>query len=383
MAENVTAFVESHAGPGPVLVSVYLRGGADGLHLAPPTGDDDYYSARPTLAVSAGKALPLDGFFGLHPDLAPLHALYEAAELAVVHQTGILYEDDHIERSHFEAEDYLHFGGRSGGGWLGRFLHHTKGVRSGPLTAVSIGEKISDSLHGSAAVALRSFDEFQLPGHEDSWRSALGGLYDAEGGALGAAGNDTLNAMQRIRQLADAARDEKKKSAGPRSDDFSSGLDLIARLIRADLGLRAATIELGGWDSHFGQGPLLGTLMPRLAAGLKGFRDTLGADLPHVTVVIVSEFGRRVGENASLGTDHGHGGVSFVLGGGVRGGRVHHSWKGLAGSVLDYPGDLKVQHDYRQVLRSVLQHMEPAADMAKIFPNLPGQAVDLYSAGKA
>lgn len=381
MADKITALVEPESRPQHVLVSVFLPGGADGLHLVPPIGDGDYYAARPTLGVAKASALPLNDLFGLHPSLKPLHDLFAAGELAVIHQTGVLYEGGHIERSHFEAQDYVHFGGRSGGGWLGRFLHHTRKSNAGPLTAVSIGEHVADSLHGAAAVAMRSLSDFQLPTHPPAWRAALGHWYAGDASGLGSAGRDTLSALDRIQKVAQSAREERaKKSEKAQKDGFASGLELIANLIKSDLGLRAATIELPGWDSHFGQAALLSSLMPRLAAGLATFRSALGDDLKNVTVVVNSEFGRRVGENASLGTDHGHGGVGFVLGGGVRGGVVHHVWNGLQASVLDYPGDLKVQHDYRQVLKAVMSRLEPSVDLEKVVPGVAGPALPLYNA---
>ena len=115
----------------PVLVNVFLRGGADGLHLVPPVEDDAYYRARPSLAVKKTRALGLDDMFGLHPDLAPLLPTFQSGELAVIHQCGTADES----RSHFEAEDYLQHGGPQGGGWIGRFLHQTRTPSDGPLTA--------------------------------------------------------------------------------------------------------------------------------------------------------------------------------------------------------------------------------------------------------
>ena len=380
MPDKITALIEPESSPGHVLISVFLRGGADGLHLVPPVGDDGYSAARPTIGLAKASALPLDGIFAMNADLRPLHDLYAAGEVAVIHQNGILYEDNHIERSHFEAEDYMHFGGKSGGGWLGRFLHHTRKANAGPLTAVSIGEHVSDSLHGTAAVAMRSLSDFQLPKHSESWQGALGRWYAAEGGSIGKAGQDTLGAMERIRNVATKSAEAARKQPGKTAPDgFSDGLDLIAKLIRSDIGLRAATIELPGWDSHFGQLAALAGLVPRLATGLSSFRKTMGADFKNVSVVVVSEFGRRVGENASLGTDHGHGGVGFVLGGGVIGGKVHQKWSGLHTSVLDYPGDLKVQHDYRQMLKAVIQHIEPTVDLAQVFPGVEAPPLNLYS----
>ncbi|MBP7949520.1 MAG: DUF1501 domain-containing protein [Verrucomicrobiales bacterium] len=350
----------------PVIVSVFLRGGADGLHLIPPVEDDAYHQARPAIAVKKSDALRLDGFFGLHPDLAPLLPLYRDGELAVVHQTGT--PDSSL--SHFEAEDMLHFGGRQGGGWLGRFLHHTRNTEDGPLTAVSIGPAVSDSLRGAPATALRSVEEFAFPEKDPAMRGQLDTLYQRTGGVLGAAAAQTLQALQRIDSLRKAA-DAPANDAEYGQDDFSRGLRLLARLIRARVGVRAATIELGGWDSHFTQLTLTGTLMPRLASGLAAFHKDLGKDMARVSVVAVSEFGRRVAQNFSIGTDHGKGGVMLVLGGGTKGGKVLADWPkgGLKEHSLDADGNLPVRHHTHHALTAVLRRLRPDADMAKVFPD--------------
>src|SRR5262245_29540025 len=232
MLHDLTTVHSPDQTPAPVLVFVFLRGGADGLHLGPPVEDDAYYRARPTIAVKKSEALRLDDTFGLHPDLAPLYPIFQAGELAIVHQCGTAEES----RSHFEAEDYLHHGGLTGGGWMGRFLHQTRTPGDGPLTAVSIDSAVSDSLRGTAAVAFRSLDEFTMPDKDPALRGQLGALYNKTGGALGLAGKQTLQALERIEGV-------RKSPAAPQNgasygkDEFQSGLSLIARLIRARVGL--------------------------------------------------------------------------------------------------------------------------------------------------
>ncbi len=352
----------------PILVNVFLRGGADGLHLVPPLEDDAYHRARPGIAVKKANALRLDDLFGLHPDLAPLHPIYQSGEFAVIHQCGTADES----RSHFEAEDYLQHGGPQGGGWIGRFLHQTRTPSDGPLTALSIGNTVSDCLRGAAAVAFRSLDEFTLPDKDPARRGQLAALYGKTGGALGLAGAQTLQALDRIEAVRKAS-DAPKNGAAYANDDFSSGLSLIARLVRASVGLRAATIELGGWDSHFTQLALTGTLMPKFAAGLAAFHRDLGSDLRRVHVVVTSEFGRRVAENVSLGTDHGRAGIAFVMGGGTKGGKVLADWpkSGLIASALEGPGDLPVRFPVHHAVSAVLKRIRSDVDMAKVYPGLP------------
>ncbi len=378
--------MDQHAPPTqPVIVSVYLQGGADSLHLVPPAGDADYRKARPTLAVAKDKALPLDEHFYFHPDLKELHGLFTSGQLALIHQCGT--EED--SRSHFEAEDYLHYGGRNGGGWLGRFLHHTRSQGSASaLTAVSIGEKVSDELQGVAAVAMRSLNDFRLPESKAPLTTALAKLYEKATPGLAAAGGDTLKAIAQIKRMAEAktAKDKERKGSAP--DPFTAGLELIAQLVRENLGLRAATISLGGWDSHFGQNSFLSGLLPRLSKGLQAFANAMGPDLPKVHLVVLSEFGRRISENVSLGTDHGRGGLAMVLGGGVAGGRIHHQWKGLDRAArefpkdlpkqVDYSGDLPVVHDFRQILAPILTRVSPGAPMDKLFPGFTQSSLPLF-----
>lgn len=367
--------VHSDARDGsPVLVFVFLRGGADGLHLVPPVEDDAYYRARPTIAVKKVDALRLDGMFGLHPDLAPLLPIFKAGELAIVHQCGTA-EDS---RSHFEAEDYLHHGGLSGGGWMGRFLHQTRTAADGPLTAVSIDSAVSDSLRGTAAVAFRSLDEFTMPDKDPALRGQLAALYQKAGGVLGQAGKQTLQALERIEGVRNS-QGAARNGASYGNDEFQSGMRLIARLIRARVGLRAATIHLGGWDSHFTQLTLTAGLMPRLAAGLAAFHRDLGAEMRQVHVVVMSEFGRRVEENVSIGTDHGRAGTAFVMGGGVKGGKVIADWprEGLLTGALEGPGDIPVRHLTNHLLTPVLQRVRSDVDTTKVFPELEPGALEV------
>lgn len=370
MSVSLETIVSPDRTPSPVIVSVFLRGGADGLHLVPPLEDDAYHRSRPTLAVAKTAALPLDGFFGLHPDLAPLRPLYKEGSLAFVHQCGTAESS----RSHFEAEDYLHHGGLQGGGWLGRYLHHQRRPTDGPLTAVSIGPNVSDSLRGAAAVALQDLQDFTLPDKDPALRGRLATLYARTGGPLGMAGRDTLAALERIESVRKSP-DQPANGAVYPAGGFGNGLRLIARLIRARVGLRAATIELGGWDSHFTQLTLTAALLPELAGGLAAFQRDLGPEAARVSTVVGTEFGRRVAENVSIGTDHGRAGVMMVLGGGVKGGRVVAEWPaaGLAPELLEGPGDVPVRHGVHQVLSTVLRRTAPEVDLDKIFPGLePG-----------
>ena len=356
------------------LVVVFLRGGADGLNLVAPLADDGYYRSRPRIAISKKEAVPLDGFYGLNPLLKPMEKAYKDGALAIIHAAGS--EDD--TRSHFEAQDLMEHGGITGGGWLGRFLRAQAGVTSGPLAAVALGQSIPECLRGApAATVLQSLDDFSLGDDRPRLTDALAKLYGLQPGILADAGRDTLAALRRVRQLRNTAY-QPAQGADYGRDEFSGGLREIARLIKARVGLQAASLDLGGWDSHFSQSTLMDPLMTRLAKGMAAFYQDLGAEMKHTTVVVMTEFGRRVEENSAFGTDHGRGSVMFVMGGEIKGGRVLGKWPGLSREVLEGPGDLPVTTNYRNVLAPILQRHGADDRLNQIFPNFTLDALPLY-----
>lgn len=356
------------------LVVVFLRGGADGLSLVAPVDDDGYYKARPRLAIEKSKAIPLDGFYGLNPLLKALEPAYRDGSLAIIQAAG----SEDSTRSHFEAQDLMEHGGIVAGGWLGRFLRRQSSAAVGPLSAVALGRSVPLCLRGApAATVFQSLDDFSLGDNRAGLTSALARLYGFESGSLGDAGRHTLDAVRRIDKLRqDPYHAEHGADYG--QDDFSAGLRQIARLIKARVGLQAASIDLQGWDSHFAQETVINPLMLRLARGLSAFYQDLGASMNRTTVVVMTEFGRRVEENSAFGTDHGRGSVMFVLGGGVRGGRVFGKWPGLAREVLEGPGDVPVLQNYRDVLAPVLQRHGAGETLSRIFPDFTLNPLPLY-----
>ena len=374
MAET-QAFVTGNGDNTDALVVVFLRGGADGLALVGPVEDDGYYRARPRLALGKQHALKLDGFFGLSPLLRELHPIYEAGEMAVVHCAG----SEDSTRSHFEAQDLMEHGGLVAGGWLGRFLRQRPRAASGALTAVAVGKELPECLRGApSAAVIESVEDFSLGKGNAPLAREFERLYALEHDALGNAARDTLKALDRMTSLR-AADYRPAHGAEYGKDSFSKGLKEVARLIKARVGLEAASIDLGGWDSHFAQGTLIDPLMPRLAKGLGAFRRDLGELMTTTTVVVMTEFGRRVRENASFGTDHGRGGVMFVIGGGVKGGRVIGEWPGLEGETLEGPGDLPVLNNYRDVLAPVLARHGANEALDEIFPKYGLRPLSLYT----
>lgn len=353
-----------------VLVVVFLRGGADGLTLVPPTGDDAYHRARPYLAVKAADAIRLDGYFSLHPDLKPLAKHFESGELAILHGAG----SEDRTRSHFEAQDFMEHGGTSGAGWLGRYLRahvNAAGRTPSALSAVAIGTTLPESLRGAPGGAvMQAIADFSFGEDDPQLIEALRTLYAAEAGPLGRAAVDTIDAVTRLRELR-SRNDPPSTGASYPDSTFGRGLREIARLIKADVGLVATTIDLDGWDTHFVQSQLIGSLMTDLASGLNAFVTDLG-DLRHrVTVVTMTEFGRRVRENTSFGTDHGLGSIMFLLGDGLDslgGGRVTSGWRNLSDAELVDVGDVPAAINYRDVLAPVLLRHSPGIDLAQVFP---------------
>ncbi len=353
----------------PILVVVSLRGGVDALNAVIPYRDGDYYRLRPSLAVAPpGKArraaIDIDGFYGLHPSLAPLVLLWERRELAIVHAVGW----PGVSHSHFEAWEEIEAGAlgsdRPPSGWLARALalfgtENESALRAGSesaLRAVAFADTMPRLLAGAlGATAIRSLEELRLAGAEDRRRNVEKGLrllYERAALPVGGSGIAALDAVAAIDRCGGVGR----TSAGGQTP-FARQLGMIARLIQAGVGLETATAELGGWDFHFGAGSTDGPmarLLSEFAGGVAGFARDLGPDWKRVVLVAISEFGRRAQENGSGGTDHGQGGLIFVAGGAVEGGRVAGEWPGLAERRLAGPGDLAITTDFRDVLLEVL-----------------------------
>ncbi|MCB9461496.1 MAG: DUF1501 domain-containing protein [Anaerolineaceae bacterium] len=377
------AFAQEGQNPsGDVLVCIFLRGGMDGLSAVVPFGDGaHYYDVRPTIAIaepgrSDQSAVDLDGQFGLHPALRPLKDIYDNGDFAIVHATGSTDET----RSHFDAMMFMEYGTpgdkTTESGWLARHLQSTAYRSNSPFRAIGMGAMLPASLRGPVdALALKSIVDYHLAGREDEMRrmqDALARLYvidnpqriDQHQAKLVF---DTIEQMKAINAL---GYTPANNAAYP-DDEFGMGLKQVAQLIKADVGLEIACIDLGGWDTHEAQGTLDGEfngLMTTLGQGLSALYTDLGSYNQRVTVATMSEFGRRVEENASYGTDHGHGNVMFVMGGSVNGGRVYADWPTLAPSALA-DGDLAITTDYRNVLAEIISKRLKNDDLGYIFPN--------------
>ena len=375
------------------LVCVFLRGGADTLNMLVPYGDADYYKLRPTIAISApnktrtASVIALNDFYGLHPNLSPLVKIFGDGRLAFVQGVGT----DNDSGSHFDAQDQFEHGESYrksiGGGWLGRYLRSKVDLEISPLSAVSIGTSLPESLRGApAATALTSVDEacLKVPSGELMHvAQALSDMYGAEVGLLGTAGRDALQLNSRVEKLKNITHSSSKNGEYP-DTEFGKGLRQLAQLVKAQVGLEVATIDFGGWDTHFFQGAAEGiqaTNMLELANGLASFDEDLGSHRNDVTTIVVTEFGRRTYENGSQGTDHGRGFALFALGSGISGGKVHGEWPGFAQKATETPGPdgLPIAFDYRSVLGEVLHGCLQAQHLDAVFPQFKLTSVGLVA----
>lgn len=383
-----------------VLVCIFLRGGADTLNIVVPYGDRDYYANRPTISIpappkgeeKADAAIRLDDFYGLHPKMKPLVPVYKEGRFGIVQAVG----SDNSSGSHFEAQDQIEHGEAAGknvgGGWLGRHLRiraesGSAGRGGSPLAGISIGPTLPESLRGApSASAFHSVDEIQLPassGNPQAVSNALSQLYGAEVGIIGQQGAETLDLLKRVETLRDKPYAPAAGVAYP-ADDFGKGLAEVARIIKADLGLEVACLDLGNWDTHFFQGTSGGIqagLIEKLAAGLAAFDADLRGHRTRVTTIAMTEFGRRLYENGSAGTDHGRGFAFMAMGQAVNGGKVHGDWPGLKEEPgipnQPGPGGMEVRIDYRSVLAEVLINATGNTKIDQVFPGFQPQRVGL------
>jgi uncharacterized protein (DUF1501 family) len=368
----VRAAESQQAARGKVMVVVFQRGAMDGLNAVIPFKDRAYYTLRPSIAIpepasGEDRVIDLDGFYGLHPALAPLKSIYDKGHLAIVHAAG---SPDNT-RSHFDAQDYMEIGTpgikSTPDGWLNRYLAEKRNTEL-PFRGIALTAQLPRMLAGSApALTLSSIDEFRL--RNEAMATTLQKLYSNTSDALFRFGGQNLfAAMAQLRQVESKIPPTTERYPTGR---FGTSLAQIARLIKADVGLEIAFTEIQGWDTHVNQGGAKGQMANRLkdlAEGLATFYRDLDDRAQDVVLITLSEFGRTVRENGNRGTDHGHANVMFALGGPVRGGKVYGRWPGLAPEVLYEGRDLNLTTDFRTVCSEVISRHLGQKDLSKIFP---------------
>ena len=370
------------------LVVIFQRGAADGLNIVAPHGESQYYAMRPSINIPRKAVLDLDGFFGLHPSLAPFQPLWQQRHLAIVHAAG----SPDPTRSHFDAQDFMESGTpglkATEKGWLNRSLHDTpQSSPKTPFRAIALGPSLPRILSGpEPAVAMNSINEFSVGGRNakaSPVANTFEAMYnDSRDAILHGAGEETFDAVKMLKSA-----DPGKYKAAPGADyprgRFGESLRQLAQLIKANLGVQVAFADIGGWDHHVNEGSTEGQLanvLTEFSQSLTAFWIDLG-DLGEDSVIVtMSEFGRTARENGNRGTDHGHANVMFVLGGPVKGGKVYGRWPGLDASQLYEGRDLALTTDFRQVIGEVISRHMGNKNLAEVFPgfdNQPGRFLHL------
>jgi uncharacterized protein (DUF1501 family) len=366
-----------------LLVAIFQRGAVDGLNMVVPFGESDYYRARPSIAIArpgaADGAIDLNGFFGLHPRMAPFKPLWDRGELAIVHACG----SHDTTRSHFDAQDYMESaipGVKSTrDGWLNRYLQTGSSGSSGssgsgnPLRAVALTRQMPRALQGPApALAMGSTAEFDVRGNPATRASFESAYRSAADPVLNGTAAEAFDAM---RTLSEKTSGEYRPGHGavyPRSP-LGQALQEIARLAKADVGLEIAFAESGQWDHHANEGSATGQIAARLddfSRAIAALAQDLGDRMADTVILTMSEFGRAVAENGARGTDHGHGNAMFAIGGPVKGGEVYGTWPGLRPEQRYEGRDLAVTTDFRDVFSEiVVKHLAAGVPTAgRVFP---------------
>ena len=389
------------------LVVVMLRGAIDGLSVVVPHGDAEYRRNRPDLAIAApgqtDGALALDSLFGLHPALASLEPWWRSGHLGFVQASG----STDSTRSHFDAQDHLETatpGRRSTpDGWLNRTLSAIQQApeqSQQPTRGVNLGPTMPRILSGPAQVAAMPLGgaDRRAPTDSAGRSGVLDSLHQADS-ATGMAWQAMRETRQAMAESASGSGAASTMSAAAGRMD-AAGMDAgiapgavplsglaqdaarLGRLMRREASVRVGFLSVGGWDTHTQQGAASGQLANRmrvLAGGLDALAKGLDDRFADTVILVMSEFGRTVRQNGTRGTDHGHGNAMWLLGGPVRGAKVHGQWPGLEGSALHEGRDLAITTDFRQVIASVLTRHLRLDDraLAQVLPDGAGQAARL------
>ncbi len=360
------------------MVVLFQRGAMDGLNVVVPFAESNYYSFRPTIAIpqprsgSMDAALDLDGFFGLHPSLAPLVPLFRNGQLAVVHAVG----SPDPTRSHFDAQDFMESGTpgvkATEDGWLNRALQTSPEEKASPFRAVAFGPYLPLTLQGSApAIAIPDLKQFRMYGPPQVTEGGFEAMYaQTVDEAMRGVSHETFEAVDQLKQINPDAYQPENGAQYPQGR-FGRSLMEIAELFKANVGLEVAFLDSGGWDNHVNEGGVQGqlaNLLRDLGQGIAAFHQDLGDRMGDIVFVSMSEFGRTAHENGNRGTDHGHANCMFVAGGGIKGGKVYTRWPGMSEDQLHQNRDLAVTTDYRSVLGEIISRHLGDSNLNGVFP---------------
>ena len=368
-----------------IFVFVFLRGGCDALNLVAPVDDKYYTAARPAplRITDKGKNQGLilknslaNQDFRLHGNAKALHELYDSNQLAIIHACGLT----NGTRSHFDAMDMIERGinkkQNSTDGWLARYLKTAQ--LEGMLPAIAAETNLPKSFIGSnQASSIKSLHDFKVNG-DPRITGILKTMYKGSS-LLEQTAQNTIATLNYIDQKIGKDTNGQRKKYQPangvnypknwKDGGLGKSLQTIAQVIKMDVGLQVATVSSGGWDTHENQAYHFPQNTSGLSQALAAFYNDVSAYNKRLTIVVMSEFGRRLKANKSNGTDHGHGGIALALGGNVKGGKMYGQWPGLATEQLDKRVDLDVTTDYRSVLSEVLQKRMGNTQLDQIFPD--------------
>ncbi|MDP9040074.1 MAG: DUF1501 domain-containing protein [Acidobacteriota bacterium] len=379
LTRSVMAEMGAAAAGGRKLVVLFQRGAVDGLNVVVPYREKNYYAMRPTIALKPNEVIDLNGWFGLHPQMAAFKPLYDAGHLAIVHAAG----SPDPTRSHFDAQDFMESGTPgvkvTEDGWLNRaLLASPEPARTSAFRAVALGTQVPRTLQGRLpAIALNNLQDFSVGGRGPQvspLSNAFQAMYDESSDAvLHGTGQETFEAVKMLK-AANPAKYQPAAGVTYPGGTFGSSLKQIAQLMKADLGVEAAFSDIGGWDTHQNQGAASGQLANRLkefSESIAAFWRDMGDEAENITLVTMSEFGRTARQNGTGGTDHGHANVMLVLGGRVKGGAVYGRWPGLANEQLNEGRDLAVTTDFRSVLGEAAVRTFGTRSLQTVFPGAP------------
>jgi uncharacterized protein (DUF1501 family) len=355
---------------GNKLLVVFLRGGYDAANLLIPTGSKFYYEVRPNIAVplpgaEPNTAIALNADWGLHPALREsIYPLYAAGQAAFIPFAGT----DDLSRSHFETQDSIE---------LGQPLNQSRNYQSGFLNrlaatlnsrgAIAFTDQLPIVLQGSVQIPNTALRTVAKPAVDAKQSALIAAMYQATPLAKQVSEGFTIR-DEVVRELTN------EMDAASRSAISAKGFELEARRVaklmkeKHNIGF----VDIGGWDTHVGQGGAAGYLAGRfdeLGRGLNAFSQEMGGEWRNTVVVVVSEFGRTFRENGNRGTDHGHGSVYWVLGGGIRGNQIAGEQIKIEQKTLFQNRDYPVLNEYRAVFGGLFARMYGlnAEQLDKIF----------------
>ena len=319
------------------LMVVILRGAMDGLAAVPPVGDGNYRAIRGKLALTDQMLLPLDSHFAMHASLKPIYDLYQSKQMVILHAAATPYR----ERSHFDAQDLLENGSTQPHGLTTGWLGRTVEAMGGTTTGLSVGPTVPLVIQGTRHIT--SWAPSSLKGVDEDFMGRIQKMYEVDPILGPALGENMGTGMG---------------GGKGQGDPFIGMMKTAGTFMAKADGPRIATIDLGGWDTHSNQDARLNKALGVLAEGIKAYKDAMGPAWNDTAVLVITEFGRTAAPNGTGGSDHGTASASFLLGGGVNGGRVIGDFPGLAQNQLYQGRDVYPVNDLRGLIKGVLvSHM--------------------------